>query len=218
MARMKKRSPSGGSFLEQPLYHEIENGNMLCEQISAMWQGATLELLSPEPFGKQDVFLMTPQCWDEFAAIVHWGKEHPLNVLEQRFRFLGMRFRDKKRRYCLAMFCQSIPTARSAYSAEKADLEPLNDERELFRNRPELFNPFAGEFGSADVTTAMGHTHPNSLGVFMSGTDDRAHELACTNEAHITFVANPHTRTVKAWIGTKKKPIAVMRCCAQGLE
>ncbi len=212
-----KRLPMRGPL--PPLYQHIDSGAALMDLIRTRWPGAEPECLG-EGSGKH-VILFTPQGWEEYAAILHWGLIHPMNRDEQRLRGLGLLLEDGEYHYHVQSFFQSIQCPeRTSVMASRASesLADLNREQLRYRDDPHSLNPFCDQYGPAWLVTSMAHTHPGDLGVFMSGTDQLAHSRACRNNAWTTLISNPHTSVIKAWCGPGQEEASVWRCALPKLK
>ena len=210
-----RRRPSCGAP-PPPLYAPVEGGGQITELLKKAWPGLQVEVLNWDEATDKNcryALIFTPQGWAELAAITHWGQVHPMNREEQRFRCLGpQRMSDGEHRFSIVNFCQAIPTRRDAYSAAASTLDIENEELERFGTYGRDFNPFFAQYGPCTVTTAMGHTHPMELGVFMSQDDIDSHKKACLHEGHTTLICNPQKKIIRAWTGPDREKTAVLRC------
>lgn len=215
LEKKQPRRPKCGS-VPQSIFAPTKGGEEITAILNKTWPGVQFEIMNwdeADDSNCRHALIFTPQGWDECAAITHWGQEHPLNREEQRFRCLGpTRLTDGKHRFSIVNFCQAIPTRRDAYSADASTLDNENDDLERFGKYGRDCNPFFDKYGPCTVTTAMGHTHPGPLGVFMSQDDIQAHRCASMHEGHTTLILNPQKKIIRAWTGPNREKTAVLRC------
>jgi hypothetical protein len=203
---IKDRIPSL-VYLPHDAYIQVNSYEEICDDIEEMFYGYQPQSIDSL---ENHNLIFTTQAFEEFKSIVHWGQTHPNNIMEQRFRGIGYNFTDLKHNYHVVCFFQYIPSPnRTKYGAGSENTMSIQEELDFYLKFTDLLNPFGKKFGAPKVII-MGHTHPNSLPVFMSGTDIVSHELGLKPINWITMIANPHTQKIRAWIGAERDEMQII--------
>jgi hypothetical protein len=157
----------------------------------------------------QDMMIFTPQAFEELQFHTHWGKTHPQNKNELKFRGIGYVFTDGQYEYFIVCYVQYLLAPdRSTVSAGTAYIELQEKDLEFYSNDYSM-NPFGNEFGAPNVIF-MGHTHPGNLSTQMSQTDRNTHHQAMRSEHWMSVIVNPHRMKISAYVGSGFKPLYIL--------
>lgn len=137
-----------------------------------------------------------PDAAEQILSYIHWGTKHVKNLVEQGGFLLGRYFRDEEKKVTVCLVEQAVPAVQASGTAgylvmQKADLLAAHGEMDKGnRGRPENQRlRMVGWF----------HTHPNSLDVFMSGTDRSTQSSMFAGENAVSIVFNPQRKLWKCF-------------------
>lgn len=157
----------------------------------------------------QDLLIVTPQGFEELCFHTHWGKKHPQNLAEIKFRGIGYVFTDGLHEFFLVCYVQYLLASdRNSEYVGPAYIE-LQEKDLEFYSKDFSLNPFGKEFGAPNVIF-MGHTHPGNLSTQMSHTDRNTHHEAMRSEQAMSVIVNPHTKKISAYVGSELKSLCVL--------
>lgn len=177
--------------------------------------------------GRPNKVVILPEAWEEMKIMLSYGRESPMNQLEQQFTGYGKFFRTKEGNTIIVVshFIQVHTMNRSPISASYLSVdgtsnpgldfleyyrdEYLNSEAKYNRDaKGYLINPFLEEFGNSEYVLE-GHTHPG-VGVFFSATDKETGRAHAGNTLLCTFVCDPIRRQMLGAIGGNFEPADVI--------
>lgn len=128
---------------------------------------------------------------------IGWAQKTTGNVFEQGGILLGTCIFDKKEKITYGIVERAVPGKSARGHAAYLELnhqawkEMIDYVDELLDNKPEVNLQIVGWY----------HTHPNSLGVFMSGTDRATQRRMFGQSWQFAIVLNPHKQIWKAFHG-----------------
>jgi hypothetical protein len=157
----------------------------------------------------QDMLIFTPQAFEELQFHTHWGKVHPQNKNELKFRGIGYAYTDGQHEYFIVCYVQYLLAPdRSTVSAGAAYVELQEKDLEFYSHDYSM-NPYGEAFGPPNIIF-MGHTHPGNLSTQMSHTDRNTHIQTMRTEQWMTVIVNPHRMKISAYVGSGFKPLYVL--------
>jgi proteasome lid subunit RPN8/RPN11 len=128
---------------------------------------------------------------------IGWGKRIERNVVEQGGILLGQVFRDENQKLTYGIAEKAIAGSLAKGSSAYLDMthetwkQMLDSVDEILNGNPEKNFQVIGWY----------HTHPNSLSVFMSGTDQSTQSRLFSHAWQFAIVLNPHKQIWKAFYG-----------------
>lgn len=137
-----------------------------------------------------------PEASEVMLEYIGWGIKMPENRVEQGGFLVGRNCYDeeKKRNFCIV---ERVLPARGAVGSPGFLEMSHEDTKEMYRELDEI-NALYPEKEKKDVIGWF-HTHPNSLDVFMSGTDRVTQGSLFSGERAIALVLNPHRKIWKCY-------------------
>lgn len=152
--------------------------------------------------GPPTVYLMS-SAMHELRQCVDWGRFTPRNTVEQGGLLIGRTFRDYDSASTFTVVETVIPAETALGTSVHLTL--------THRTWKEMLDRFDGMLGldrRPSELRVMGwyHTHPNSLDVFMSGTDRATQQALFSGGAQFALVLNPHRRLWRAFRGADCQP------------
>ena len=159
------------------------------------------------------LLLFTRTAWREIADFIRWGdRETKVNRVEQGGMMAGSHYRltGADARVCLVRHVFPLYTATGSGGYLNAEAADWNAAYAAMDRR-------VAETGETLDVIGWFHTHPNSLPVFMSGTDHYTQERVFHDEYNYAVVLNPHTRVWKAFRGRDAHPACAMLLDADDL-
>lgn len=128
---------------------------------------------------------------------IDWGKHTSKNSVEQGGILLGRVFKKSERNITYGVVTDIVPGRSAHGSAAYLELSTEVWKEMLDHVDREL------EQGGESRNQIIGwyHTHPNSLDVFMSGTDMGTQRRLFANEWHFAIVLNPQRKLWRAFQG-----------------
>lgn len=128
---------------------------------------------------------------------IEWGKHTSKNSVEQGGILLGRVFKKSARKIIYGVVKDVVP-GKSAHGSA-AYLELSTDVWKEMLDHVDREREQGGESGNQII--GWYHTHPNSLDVFMSGTDMATQRRLFANEWHFAIVLNPQRKLWRAFQG-----------------
>lgn len=128
---------------------------------------------------------------------ISWGKRTDDNVVEQGGILLGATYHDEIKNLTYGVVEQAIPGFGAVGSPGYLSMghetwrEMLSQVDEIIDRFPEKKFQVIGWY----------HTHPNSLSVFMSGTDVNTQRRFFAQDWQFAIVLNPHKKTWRSFYG-----------------
>jgi proteasome lid subunit RPN8/RPN11 len=149
-----------------------------------------------------------PDALDTIRRHIGWGTTTRENVAEQGGLLIGRLHLDAATEAAFCVVGHALAARPSQSSAVFIEMNHATW-ADLYRRFYELAAP-----AGSPPWRIVGwyHTHPNELGVFMSGTDRRTQSDFFPGAEHFAFVFNPHRHLWKAFQGA-----ACVECAAVGL-
>jgi proteasome lid subunit RPN8/RPN11 len=137
-------------------------------------------------------FYLTKTAFDAIAQHIEWGRRTEQNIVEQGGILLGEVFRDPQTKITYAVAEHAIP-GRSARGTPGYIEMTHETWKEMYDHADRLNTelPIIGWY----------HTHPNSLDVFMSGTDRATQARVFKHDWQFAIVLNPHKTIWRAFYG-----------------
>jgi len=125
-----------------------------------------------------------------------WGRRTRENRVEQGGYLLGRFFEDPRKGKKIVLVEAAVPALDAKGSCGFLDM-PKSD---MLRMHQERYRMNA-ERGADEQLLVVGwfHTHPNSLDVFMSGTDRNTQQKEYAGPYDLAFVLNPHRKLWKCY-------------------
>lgn len=149
-----------------------------------------------------------PEALDELDAHIHWGEKRSDNLVEQGGYMLGSVYKYPKSDQLYAIVSKLIPVVGAegtsaylnmgtdaSYEASIAEQQAIMDSNNELRR------------------IGWYHTHPGSLGVFMSGTDMKTQTKSYSQEWQFAVVLNPQKRIWRGFNGYKAKECECVFLC-----
>jgi len=131
---------------------------------------------------------------------IGWGEDTPHNIVEQGGILLGKTFIDPEKKITYGVIEQAIEGKLAIGTS--GYLEVTHETwKEMFDKADELFEQSGSEF----QIIGWYHTHPNTLDVFMSGTDRNTQSTFFANDWQFAIVLNPQKRIWRAFYGSHSK-------------
>ena len=137
-------------------------------------------------------FYISALAWSQITQHIAWGQTTSFNTVEQGGLLLGQVYRDEDKRILYGL-------AEEAVVGDLAKGTPA-----YLRMDFETWKKMIDEIDEKDQSTQVigwYHTHPNSLDVFMSGTDMRTQRRMFSLEWQFAIVINPHRQIWRAFRG-----------------
>ena len=137
------------------------------------------------------------QSREQIFSHIGWGENFPKNQVEQGGIMLGHSFIDKKKNLIYGVVKHAITGESARGSAAYLALnhqtwkEIIDQVDELLDTNPEENYQVIGWY----------HTHPNSLSVFMSGTDKATQSHIFNKIWQFAIVLNPQKKIWRAFFG-----------------
>ncbi len=200
--------PIGKEYLYKRMSRE-RVFEVLAEKNPALVEGTRLHGCMSKTW-KHDLLILTPEAAKEMMDYFRWGERHPNNVFEQQAGLAGYVFKDPGTGLFTAVVETVIPTIaknRTPVGARLSAEDAAAVQSEVnIMNRNLKHVPEFGTFTHQGDMIIVGwvHSHPNDLGVFLSGTDMETHRAnygQCKDGLGVSMVVNPHRRITRAFGG-----------------
>lgn len=147
---------------------------------------------------KSHYLFLTNQVRDQIFTHIGWKETTAENIVEQGGILLGSTYYDEQKGITFGIVEKAI-AGKSAVGSpgylemnHQAWKEMIDKVDEILNDNPELKLQIIGWY----------HTHPNSLGVFMSGTDRNTQKKMFGNSWQFAVVINPHTQIWRVFYGS----------------
>lgn len=184
----------------------VESVHSLIKDINSHFPEFSVD---PKTRMNQDMLIFTPQALEELQFHTRWGKVHPQNKNELKFRGIGYVFTDGQHEYFIVCYVQYLLAPdRTTTFVGKAYIELQEKDLEFYSHDYSM-NPFGEAFGPPNIIF-MGHTHPGNLSTQMSHTDRNTHIQTMRTEQWMTVIVNPHRMKISAYVGSGFKPLYVL--------
>lgn len=154
-----------------------------------------------------------PEALDELDAHIHWGERRSDNLVEQGGYMLGNVYKYPKSNQLYAIVSKLIPVIDAEGTSAYLDMGPAASYEASIVEQQTIIN-------SNNELRRIGwyHTHPGSLGVFMSGTDMKTQTKSYSQEWQFAVVLNPQKRIWRGFNGYKAKECECVFLCPNGLK
>ena len=140
----------------------------------------------------QQEFYLTKEAFQTIASHISWGKYSTSNQVEQGGILLGTVYKNPETNIIYGMAEQAVNGSLARGSA--AYLEVTHETWREMLNQVDRIYPNLQIIG-------WYHTHPNSLDVFMSGTDQTTQRRLFSQDWQFAIVLNPHRTIWRAFYG-----------------
>ncbi len=141
--------------------------------------------------------LLTEEAQEQIRKHISWGERTKNNIVEQGGILLGHVYNDIDRKVQFAVVEKAI-----AGNSAKGSSAYLEMGHEVWREMVEMADKYLDANPEYNIQIiGWYHTHPNSLDVFMSGTDRNTQSLYFYKDWHYAIVLNPHKKIWKAFYG-----------------
>lgn len=159
-------------------------------------QQETEAIISDQTDRNVKIFL-NKDTQDQIWHHIGWGKRTDQNIVEQGGILLGHVYQDPRTGVQFAIVKKAIP-GKSA----KGTSAYLEMGHEVWKEMIEMVDNYLDANPNYNIQIiGWYHTHPNSLDVFMSGTDRNTQGLYFYKDWHYAIVLNPHKQIWKAFYG-----------------
>lgn len=132
---------------------------------------------------------------EKLKTDLDWGKKSDRNQVEQGGILLGNIALYKSEIYC---FVEEVLLAKT--KGMPAFVEFTSDMWNDMQSELAALNEGRSQSNKL-IIVGWFHTHPNNLGVFMSGTDMKTQRLNFPLEWQVSLVMNPHKNIYRAFFG-----------------
>jgi hypothetical protein len=166
------------------------------------------QVISSEQLAGQtiDKILFAQSAWNDIQDHIGWGKKTRDNVVEQGGIYVGSP--------CILPNGERVGYVRSAIAAPgtvgTSVYVEFNHDVWAYFLRVIQSKKDSGEYESDDVILGWYHTHPNSLNVFMSGTDMGTQRSQFYRDWNSAVVINPHRQLIAGFCGGAAVPAEVL--------
>ncbi len=140
----------------------------------------------------QQEFYLTKEAFQTIASHISWGQYSTSNQVEQGGILLGTVYKNPETNIIYGMAEQAVNGSLARGSA--AYLEVTHETWREMLNQVDRIYPNLQIIG-------WYHTHPNSLDVFMSGTDQTTQRRLFSQDWQFAIVLNPHRTIWRAFYG-----------------
>ena len=167
-----------------------------------------LEIISshkPHDFNAGQI-IISEEAWAEISTHVSFGNTTASNVVEQGGVYVGTPCVLSNGRR-VGIVKTAIPAANTSGSGTYVEFS--HDTWKHFMRILEVKREL-GECDRDDVILGWYHTHPNSLDVFMSGTDMGTQREQFYRSWNSAIVINPHRRLIAGFYGGQASPAEVL--------
>lgn len=139
---------------------------------------------------------LTPEAVKKIFDYINWGKIDHKNTAEQGGFLIGRYIYDPEKELNIAIVETAIPARHARGSA--GTLEIQNQDMLEMHQQLDMIN---GTRSEEDKLLVLGwfHTHPNTLDVFMSGTDRYTQRTFFSGDRALAIVLNPHRKIWKCF-------------------
>lgn len=137
-----------------------------------------------------------PRAAQTILEFIHWGTHHPANRVEQGGFLLGYCAEDEEKQMTCCHVEEAVPAVSASGTAAFLNLPPSDMAMAL--NVCSRLNALRPERPELRIVGWF-HTHPNSLDVFMSGTDRNTQSTLFSRDDAFSIVLNPHRRIWKCY-------------------
>jgi proteasome lid subunit RPN8/RPN11 len=180
------------SELEQTTFKIIKKNELILDRVTTEFFIANYSI-NPELQGclnTENILFLTKESKDLLFDHIGWGKKTEKNIVEQGGLLIGKPYQINDNIISIA---HSIIPAEST-SSNAAYLNMGNDAW------GKMLAEYDNRYAEKDYKIiGWYHTHPNSLSVFMSGTDMGTQKLFFNKKWHFALVLNPHKKIAKAF-------------------
>jgi len=154
-----------------------------------------------------------PEALDELDAHIHWGERRSDNLVEQGGYMLGNVFKYPKSKQLYAIVSKLIPVVGAEGTSAYLDMGTDASYEASIAEQQAIMD-------SDNELRRIGwyHTHPGSLGVFMSGTDMKTQTKSYSQEWQFAVVLNPQKRIWRGFNGYKAKECECVFLCPDDLR
>lgn len=139
---------------------------------------------------------LTPEAVKEIFDYIKWGEIDRENTAEQGGFLIGRYLYDPEKKWNIAIVETAIPARHARGSI--GTLEIQNQDMLEMHQQLDMINNTRSE---EDKFLVLGwfHTHPNTLDVFMSGTDRYTQRTFFSGERALAIILNPHRKIWKCF-------------------
>lgn len=154
-----------------------------------------------------------PEALDELDAHIHWGERRSDNLVEQGGYMLGNVYKYPKSDQLYAIVSKLIPVVSAEGTSAYLDMGTDASYEASIAEQQAIID-------SDNELRRIGwyHTHPGSLGVFMSGTDMKTQTKSYSQEWQFAVVLNPQKRIWRGFNGYKAKECECVFLCPDGFR
>ena len=140
---------------------------------------------------------ITEEVQNQIWSHIGWGERINRNIVEQGGILLGQVYKDLEQKIQFAV----VEKAIAGWTA-KGSSAYLEMGHEVWKEMIEMVDNYLDANPNYNIQIiGWYHTHPNSLDVFMSGTDRNTQSLHFSKNWHYAIVLNPHRQIWKAFYG-----------------
>lgn len=139
---------------------------------------------------------VAPEAVKQIFDHISWGKNSRENCVEQGGFLIGRRMADQEKELNIIVVEQAVP-ASGAKGSSGTLYMTAEDMREMHRYLDRLNEGRAPE--NRLIKAGWFHTHPNSLDVYMSGTDRNTQKTLFSEDQSLSIVLNPHRKIWKCY-------------------
>lgn len=161
-------------------------------------QGAKMKLYCDNYIQAADDYILyiLPNAAEDIFSYIDWGEVSAKNRVEQGGIIVGRHFRDEKKNISYSLAERAVP----AYGANGSMgfLDMRKEDWEQMHEDLDRMNVAKLE-EKKYIILGWFHTHPNSLDVFMSGTDMYTQRNYFADDNCMALVFNPHRRIWKCF-------------------
>jgi proteasome lid subunit RPN8/RPN11 len=181
---------------KESVFRIIKKNDLLLNKVTAVFliEKYGIQQKHHELLEQENAVFLTRNAQNLLWEHIGWGKKTKTNIVEQGGLLIGSPYQVNDNFISVA---ESIIPGEST-SSNAAYLELGNDAWS------KMLEEFDSRFAEKEYKIiGWYHTHPNSLGVFMSGTDMATQRRFFNKKWHFAVVLNPHTKKYKAFYSEK---------------
>lgn len=149
-----------------------------------------------------------PEALDDLDAHIHWDERRSDNLVEQGGYMLGNVYKYPKSDQLYAIVSKLIPVVGAEGTSAYLDMGTDASYEASIAEQQAIMD-------SDNELRRIGwyHTHPGSLGVFMSGTDMKTQTKSYSQEWQFAVVLNPQKRIWRGFNGYRAKECECVFVC-----
>jgi len=155
-----------------------------------------------EQTGNHNVLFITEDAMQQIVNFIDYGQTTRLNCVEQGGILIGKVYKDPQKNCIYGIVNEIVPASTAKGTAAYLEIDH-STWAEMFNKVDSLLSS-----GNEKDTHIIGwfHTHPNELGIFMSGTDRETQARVFNQNWHFAVVLNPQKQIYGVFNGPNAEP------------